>query len=237
MLDLVDKTLYQMPLTVEPGIILPLCCRPLMRRNNGLCATIHNLIDKLLCRVTTVCYQALKLEAINQVASLCDVMTLSGSQRKPQWITQCVRCYVDFRAESTPAASKRLAALAAVFFGAPAAQGCARIMVLSTSRFSMSGSSEKCAIMRSQTPLSHQRAKRLYTLFQFPYSSGKNRHWAPLLNIQSTPSMKRRHSASLPTYTFDWLLKKLSIFDHFSSDSFVFMSGKYPLMAPNVNTT
>jgi uncharacterized protein (TIGR02391 family) len=26
MLDLVEKTLYQMPLTAEPGIILPLCC-------------------------------------------------------------------------------------------------------------------------------------------------------------------------------------------------------------------
>jgi hypothetical protein len=50
-----------------------------MRRNNGFCATIHNLIDKLLCCVTTVCYQALNREAINQVASLCAVMTLSGS--------------------------------------------------------------------------------------------------------------------------------------------------------------
>jgi hypothetical protein len=41
--------------------------------------------------------------------------------------------------------------------------------------------------------------KRLYTLFQLPYTSGNKRHWAPLRAIRSTPSTKRRRLASFPT--------------------------------------
>ena len=164
-------------------------------------------------------------------------MTLTSGQCEPKRIAQSVRTYVDFGAESSSAASQCLAFLAAVFFGAPAAQGWARTIVLSISRFSMSGSWAKWFIMRSQIPLSHQRENRLYTLFQFPYSSGRNRHWAPLLNIQSTPSMKRRHWSSFPTYRSDWLLRKLSILNHFRSDSFAFMSSNYALISANVNRT
>ena len=237
MLDFVDKTLNQMPLTIKPGIVVSLGQSPLVSRDHRFCTSLNDVIDKLLGRIASVSDDTLKLKSIDQVSGLGDVMSLSSSQSEPQWIAQSICTYVDFGAEPTSAASKGLTFLPAVFFGVPAAHGWARTIVLSTSRFSISGSWAKCAIIRSQIPLSHQRENRLYTLFQFPYSSGKNRHCAPLLNIHSTPSIKRRHSASFPTYISDWLLKKLSILTHFSSDSLAFMSHKYVLISPNVNRT
>ena len=237
MLDLVDKTLNQVPLPIKPGVVVSLGQSSLVRRDHRFCTRINNLVDKVLSRIASIGDDTFKLKTLNQVRGLCDVMTLTSSQCEPKRIAQTICTYVDFGAESPSASSQRLAFLAAVFFGAPAAQGWARTMVLSTSKFSMSGSSAKWPIMRSQTPLSHQRENRLYTLFQFPYSSGRNRHWAPLLNTHSTPSMKRRHWSSLPTYRSDWLLRKLSIFSHSRSDSFAFMSRNYALISANVNTT
>src|SRR3712207_8364026 len=43
---------------------------------------------------------------------------------------------------------------------------------------------------------SHQRAKRVYPLFQLPSSAGNKRHCAPLRSIHSTASTQRRHSLS-----------------------------------------
>jgi hypothetical protein len=51
---------------------------------------------------------------------------------------------VDLGAEPAPAASQRLAFLPTAFFEAPAAQGCARTMVLSSKICSISGSLAKC---------------------------------------------------------------------------------------------
>ncbi len=226
-----------MTLTIKPDIVFSLSQNPLMRRGHSFCIPAHNFIHELLGRIASISNDTLKLEPFNQVKGLRDVMPLTSSQRKPKRIAQSIRAYVDFSTEATSAASECLAFLAAVFLGAPAAQGWARTIVLSTKRFSISGSSVKCCIIRSHTPLSHQRENRLYTLFHFPYSAGRNRHWAPLRSIQSTPSMKRRHSSSFPTYISDWLLRKLSIFNHCCSDSFAFMSCKYALISANVNRT
>ena len=54
------------------------------------------------------------------------------------------------------------------------------------------------ASMRAQMLASHQRANRLYTLFQLPYVVGSSRHCAPLWAIQKTPSIKRRHFSAVP---------------------------------------
>lgn len=81
----------------------------------------------------------------------------------------------------------------------------------------MSGSLAKCCIISSQTPSSHQRAKRLYTLFQFPYSFGSKRHCAPLRLIHITASRKRRHFRAEPTCTRRLLRKNKWIFFHSSS--------------------
>jgi hypothetical protein len=166
---------------------------------------------------------------------LGDVMPLTGGQDETQRVAQCIGAYMDFGTEPTPAPSKSLLCLSSVFWGAPAAQGWARTTVLSRIRCSMSGSSTKWLCIRSQTPVSHQRAKRLYTLFHLPYSSGNKRHWAPLRVIHSTASTKRRHSGSLPTYTLGHVRRKLSIFDHCSSGSLIFMRCNYGLNPSNVN--
>src|SRR5690606_2622978 len=57
--------------------------------------------------------------------------------------------------------------------------------------------------------------KRLYTLFQFPYSTGSNRHCAPLRLIHFTASTNRRQAcSSLPRYAFGSCFKKSRIFAH-----------------------
>src|SRR5690606_13386420 len=90
-------------------------------------------------------------------------------------------------------------------------------IVLSTMPFSRSGSSAKWLSIRSHTPRSHQRANRLYTLFQFPYSAGNKRHWASLRSTQITASTKLRHAvSSRPTYVFGSLRRKSRIFSHCS---------------------
>ena len=166
-----------MSLTIEPDIVFSLDQSPSMRSDYRFCIRLDNLVDKILGRIAFVSYDTVKLKPFNQAIGLGDIMSLTSGQRKSKRISQRIGAYVDFGAQPTPAAPKCLAFLAAVFyFGAPAAQGWARTMVLSTSRFSISGSSAKCCIIRSQIPLSHQRENRLYTLFQFPYLLGKNRH-------------------------------------------------------------
>jgi hypothetical protein len=237
MLDFVDETLNQMPLTIKPGVVGSLLSCARMRGNDCFCTTVHNLINEVLSGIASVSYQALKDEPINQVASLGDVVTLPAGQGETQRVSQRVGTYMDFGAEPTSAASECLRFLSTVFFGAPAAQGWARTTVLSNIKFSMSGSSAKWACMRSQTPLSHQRAKRLYTVFQLPYASGNKRHWAPLRVTQSTPSKKRRQSVSFPTYKSGHVRRKLSIFDHCFSGRFTFMGSYCALLSLNVNRT
>ncbi len=208
-----------------------------MRRNDCLSASVHNSINEILGGIGSVSNQALKLETHDQITSLRNIMTLSGGQRKAQWVAQRIGAYMDFAAKSASTPPKRLSFLPTVFLAAPAAHGCARTIVLSTSTFSMSGSSAKWRNIRSQTLCSHQRANRLYTLFHFPYSGGNKRHCAPLLRTQSTPSIKRRHSVSSPTYTDEQVRRKLSIFNHFLSDSFTVMGNNFALSSSNVNRT
>jgi hypothetical protein len=138
---------------------------------------------------------------------------------------------VDFCAEPAAASPQGLGCLPAVFFGAPAAHGWARTTVLSRIRCSMSGSSTKWACICSQMPLSHQRAKRLYTLFHLPYAAGSKRHCAPLRMIHSTPSTNRRQPASCPIYMSGHVRRKPRIFDHCSSGSFTVMGLIMPQMS------
>lgn len=79
-------------------------------------------------------------------------------------------------------------------FLAPAACWWARMMVLSTIRYSKSGSSDMASKMRRHTPLSLQRLKRRNTLFQSPNTSGRSRHGEPVRTIHNTPSTNMRLS-------------------------------------------
>jgi hypothetical protein len=95
------------------------------------------------------------------------VMALTGSQEDAQRIAQAIHGEMDFATESTTTAPERLLP---VLLCALAAHAWARTMVASIIPCSVSGSVANAASMRSHTPATHQRTKRLYTLFQAPYS-------------------------------------------------------------------
>src|SRR6185312_15548158 len=68
------------------------------------------------------------------------------------------------------------------------------MMVLSTIRYSKSGSSDIASKMRRHTPLQLQRLNRRNTLFHSPKASGRSRHGEPVRTIHSTPSTNMRLS-------------------------------------------
>jgi len=140
MLDFADKTLDQMPLAIEPFVVLTQDFGALMWWNHGFNASIQQIFDEMGRRVASVGNQSLELESVQQMLSLSNVVALPSSQAEPQWVPQTIHRYVDFGGESTSAASK---GLLAVFFSAPAAQGWARMIVLSIMPCSISGSSAK----------------------------------------------------------------------------------------------
>ena len=67
----------------------------------------------------------------NQFISLSDVVCLTSSERESQWIAQTVNTHMHLRAEPASASSQSLRLLSPFLCGAPAAQGCARAVVLS----------------------------------------------------------------------------------------------------------
>ena len=221
MLDFVHKTFDQMPFTIAPGIVVSRLLTVGSGWNNRLGATVENKIDEVIGIIAPIRQDILANKVTHQRNGLGDVMALSSRQAQTQRIAQRVYAGVDFGAETAPRTSKPLSGLSSSFFAAPAAHGWARITVLSTSTFSKSGSSAKWLSICSHTPWSHQRAKRLYTLFHLPYALGNSRHCAPLRLTHSTPSTKRRHALADPTYTCRQLRRNSSIFFHCSSFSFI----------------
>ena len=235
MLDFADKALNQMSLPITPLVVLTRRFGVSLRRDHCFRTAGGDFIQKIVRAVAAVGQHILELKVNNQIVCFDNIMALSSGQIQAQRIAQAIHSHMDFGAEAASTASQGLCLLSAVFWGAPAAQAWARTIVLSIMPFSMSGSVAKCSSIRSQTPLSHQRANRLYTLFHFPYSAGKNRHWAPLRLIHSTASTKRRQLASFPTYTFGSSLRKSRIFVHWSSWSFAFDMTPFYSTCSNVN--
>jgi len=234
MLDLVNEALNQMPFLVEIGVIITLLLAIFPGWNDRCHSHPNHELNKVVRIIGPVSNQVFTLKANRQACCLGDIMPLTAGQGKAQRIPQGIHAHVDFGAEPASASSKCLDSLSTVFWGAPAAQGWARTTVLSSIRYSKSGSSMKWMCIRSQIPLSLQRAKRLYTLFQLPYAAGNKRHCAPLRIIHSTPSTNRRQSASCPTYMSGHVRKNSKILAHRSSDSFTLMG---TIMPPNVNRT
>ena len=198
MLDLVHKTLHQMTFAVQPVIISRGLLTVRARWDNRCGTLFEQDLAKVIGIVASIGNQIFTLKIRDQAFSLRDVVTLPTRQRKSQRIAQRVHRHMDFGGETAPAAPQCLRGLPTVFSDAPAAQGCARTVVLSIIKASISGSLAKWANICSQMPSTHHREKRLYTAFQSPYSAGNNRHCAPLRAIQSVPSTKRRHFPSLP---------------------------------------
>jgi len=144
MLDFVEETLDQMPFFVEMTIVITLIFAVPPRRDHRHGILFRNLLQELFRIVRAIRNYALKIKVFDQVIRLSNIMSLSTSQEKAQWITQSIYAGVDLGAEPATAASKRLGFLTATFFRAPAAQGCARTTVLSNRIFSISGSPAKC---------------------------------------------------------------------------------------------
>jgi len=234
-LDFVDKALHEMALAVEPFIVFRRLLAVAAGWNDGGGVLFKDGLAKVIGIIPFICNDILAREARNQVFCLGNVVALAACQPEAQGVPECIYCDMDLGAEPPSAPPKRLGFLPAVFFNAPAAHGCARTMVLSISTDSMSGSSIKCACICSQMPRSHHRENRLYTVFQCPYSAGSNRHCAPLRNIHSTPSIKRRHVASLPIRTPGQLCRNATIFFQFSLESLTVLIS--PLYTAYVNRT
>ena len=143
MLDFIEETFDQVSLLVQMGVILPRFFAVLARRDHRFCCFLRNLDQKCLRVIRAIRNHPLEFKIGKQVFGLGDIVALPACQAKPQRVAQRIYAGVDFGAESTPAAPEGLACLPTAFFDAPAAQGCARTMVLSSKIFSMSGSLAK----------------------------------------------------------------------------------------------
>jgi hypothetical protein len=144
MLDFVEETLNQMTLLVQMVIVFPLLFTVLAGWDDRFGFFLRNKVQEFICVIGAIRDDALKIKRCNQVICLGDIMALPAGQQKTQRVAQGIYTGVDFGAEPAPAAPKRLAFLPTAFFEAPAAQGCARTMVLSSKSCSISGSLAKC---------------------------------------------------------------------------------------------
>jgi len=133
-----------MPFLVPMSVVFSLLFAISARWNDHFHLRGHQGPDKIGVIIGPVGNQALELQLSHQRFCLGNVMALTTRQAKAQWVAQRIHAHMDFGAEPAPAPAEGLFGLAAPFLAAPAAQGCARITLLSRIRFSMSGSSTKC---------------------------------------------------------------------------------------------
>jgi transposase len=129
---------------------------------------------------------------VDQRVGLRAVAALSAGQGEAHWGAQAANGQVDLGTQAAAGAAKGL--IFSPPFFAPAACWWARMMVLSTIRYSKSGSSDMASKMRRHTPLSLQRLNRRNTLFHSPKTSGRSRQGEPVRTIHSTPSTNIRLS-------------------------------------------
>jgi hypothetical protein len=143
-------------------------------------------------------------------------MRLASAQHDGDGKAYRVAAEMDFGGEATTRAAKCLR-LVPPF--SPAAQRCARLVVLSIiCRASNSPPpSARACRMTSHTPERHQRRNCRQTEFQLPNVSGRSRHGAPVRLIQSTPSSTRRWSAGGRPPVADGVVRNGATIAHSSS--------------------
>ena len=113
------------------------------RRNYRNCTAPDYRLDELVGVVSSVCDHILAIESVYEFLSLSNIVFLPSGQPESQGVAKSVYTDMDLRAEPTSAATESLRCLPSGFFDAPAAEGWARTTVLSTIRWSLSGSSTK----------------------------------------------------------------------------------------------
>lgn len=138
-----------------------------------------------------------QIKRFQQLLRIANVITVPWRQQKPQRVSQSIHYRMDFRTQSSPAASQ---CFVAPFF-APLTCWWTLIVVLSSIRVFPStmswaiSSSKTC----SQTPCRLHRRNRVYTLFQGPYRSGRSLQGIPVLNQYRIPlSITRLSFPGLP---------------------------------------
>ncbi len=187
LLEFVEKAFDEMAFAVEPGVIVALNFGTLVWRDNRRCMVLEDKVNKGLCRISSIGDDVQGFEAGDERFCLSNIMTLPCCEAQAQGVTRCIYTGMDFTGEPASVASEGL---------------CVGTTVFSQPRRTRVGTHNRRIHQHTfQIPLSHQRAKRRYTLFHFPYSFSRKRHCAPLHSTHTTPSMNRRQPRTLPIST------------------------------------
>jgi hypothetical protein len=83
MLDLVDKAFDQVPLTIQPAVVIALLFGALVRRNDGNRPVLDDPIDQRLPSIAAIRNHILPLQTFQQRLRLGAFMRLSGGQPVP----------------------------------------------------------------------------------------------------------------------------------------------------------
>jgi len=116
MLDFVDETFDQMPLTIPPAIIVALGFRAWVRRYHRFCTAVDNLIHQCLRGIAPVCNDIRRFQPCQQVSRLGHVVSLPACQAQAQRIAQAIDHHMHFGAKPASTTPQRLRFLPTTFF-------------------------------------------------------------------------------------------------------------------------
>src|SRR3954469_1670841 len=141
-----------------------------------------------------VAEQGVEIQTLDQRRHADGAVSLAGQQHEAHQIAERVDQGDDLGGQATARAADRLVPGPPF---APLAFWWAVTMVPSIRAYSKSGSSDRHAKMRSNTPPFTQRRKRWKTLFQWPKAPGRSRQDAPVRTRHSTASRNSRLSLAV----------------------------------------
>ena len=141
---------------VEVAVIFTRLLRCAARGNDNFFAFLQQRLDQPgLSVIPFVCNDCLSQSVFEQNVGTLQIMALPRCEVKPSGIAQRIDCCMDFGAQATTTAPKRLFLQAPPF--APALCWWARTMVESIMAYSLSASCANASKMRFHTPLLLQR--------------------------------------------------------------------------------
>ena len=123
MLDLVHKTLHQMPLPIQMLVIRSLFPAIPLRRYDRNRSTLFHGLNELVDIIGAVRNDKISFVALDQCFGLRPDMSLSRCQAEAKRVAQSIHADVDLGAETPSTSSQCLGLLTPFFTGAPAAQG------------------------------------------------------------------------------------------------------------------
>ena len=192
----IDTALDEIAPLIRFPIIFNRCLAIGLRRDNGLDASVHQIVANFVAVVALVAEESVRIHIVkfHQRIIAFDLVHLVAGDIESQRVAFGVRAEVDFGREAAARAAERFLILIPPF--TPAACWCARTIV-EFMACSVSAAGPRLASVSkaaSQTPSLLQRVKRMKTEFQFPYRSGMSRQGAPVRKTQRMPLTVRRLS-------------------------------------------